>query len=46
MNIRVGPDENRGTVDRLTQLKQAKARVVESDVLAVILGKDQITLLT
>ena len=45
VNIRVGPDENRDTVDRLTQLKQVKARVVESDVPAVILGKDQITLL-
>ena len=46
VDVRVGPDANRDTVDRLTTLSQVTARVIESKVPAVILGHDQIELLT
>ena len=42
LDVRVGPDANRDTVERMTKLPKLKVRVVDSDVPAVVLGYTQI----
>ena len=46
MDLRLGPDGNRDTVERLTNLRQVTAKVVESDVAAVVVGQEWIEELT
>ena len=38
LDVRVGPDANRDTVERMTKLSKLKVRVVESSVPVVVLG--------
>ena len=45
LDLRVGPDVNFDTVDRLTGLRKVKARVIKSDIPAVVLGREQMNLL-
>ena len=46
LDVRIGPDGNRDTVERLTNLRQVTAKVVESEVSAVIVGRQLIEFLT
>ena len=41
LDVRVLPDDNRDTVERMTKLQKVTARVIESDVAAIILGNPQ-----
>ena len=45
LDVRVGPDGNRDTVERLTNLRQVTAKMVESSVPAIIIGRQHIEFL-
>ena len=46
LDLRLGPDGNRDTIERLTNLPQVTAKVVESEIDAVIVGFEHIEMLT
>ena len=46
IDIRVGPDGNRDTVERLTNLKKVTAKVIDSKISAVVIGHEFIEHLT
>ena len=46
LDVRLGPDGNRDTIERLTNLRQITAKVIESEVAAVIVGHEHIEMLT
>ena len=46
LDVRVGPDGNRDTVNRLTNLRQVSVKVVDSEIAAVVVGHEHIEMLT
>ena len=46
LDVRVGPNDNRDAVERLTKLPRVTATVIESKMSAIVLGNEHIEMLT